>query len=302
MASAREPGPTLQATVRVPDGDRAERVMAEAWASGALGIEERADAGGGELVIYLPAEVWGPPDAVPVWLAALAGEGVRCTAVETVEEADWSERWKAGLGPIEISERIVVRPSFAEHALRAGQREIVLDPGRAFGTGGHASTRLALEWIDALARLAGEAGRAGRVLDVGTGSGVLAMAALALGAERAVGFDLDADAVREAAHWARENGLAGRIDLFAGGIEALQRTRFDCVVANLLRSEVLPIADPIAGAVAPGGLLVLSGLLEADGPLVIAAFAERGLHVAAERDALDPNGDRWIAPLLVRRR
>jgi len=77
--------------------------------------------------------------------------------------------------------------------------------------------------------------------------------------------------------------------------------RFDCVVANLLRSEMLPIADPIAGAVAPGGLLVLSGLLEADGPLVIAAFAERGLHFAAERDALDPNGDRWIAPLLVRR-
>jgi ribosomal protein L11 methyltransferase len=300
----------------------AERLMAEAWESGALGIEERAGlagAGGPErlpgpdglegresddgaacvdLVIYFAS------DAEPMLRRALlpfGAQGAALSPSEAVAEVDWVEAWKVGMVAIEISPRLVVRPSFLEHAPAPGQRTLVIDPGQAFGTGGHASTRLALDWVDALA--AGEGGAARpprRVLDVGTGSGVLAQAALLLGAERAVGFDLDRDAVREAARWARYNGVDEGLLLFAGPIEALCTEPFDCVVANLLKREMLPIADAIAAAVAPGGWLVLSGLLAGDAPDVLEAFGQRGLESRDARRLHDAVGDDWIAPLLQR--
>jgi len=287
----------VRLTLIAPDRDTAERVMAEAWSAGTLGIEEREDERGVVMIVYLGAADAAAADG---WLAGFAAAGVRRESVEPIVEEDWSETWKRGLEAIEISDRLVVRPSFVAHALAPGQRELIVDPGRAFGTGGHASTRLALEWVDALAGPDGAGLLGFRVLDVGTGSGVLAMAALVLGARRAVGFDLDRDAVCEAASWADRNDVRGRLDLFAGGIEALRAPPFGLVLVNLLRSEMLPIAAAIAAAVAPGGLLVLSGLLEVDGPPVEQAFAQHGLVVRDERACTDATGDRWVSPLLAR--
>jgi ribosomal protein L11 methyltransferase len=286
-------------TVVAPGAEVAERVMAEAWTAGALGIEERAEDRGVVMIVYLAA---GDGPEPPPWLSAFADEGVRCEAIEVVPDEDWSEAWKAGLDAIVVSERLVVRPSFVDHRPSPGQHTVLIDPGRAFGTGGHASTRLALEWVDALAAEAPSRLAGARVLDVGTGSGVLAFAAVVLGAASAVGLDLDADAVREARTWAARNALADRIALYTGGIEALRPVGFDLVLANLLRTEMLPIAGEIAAAVAAGGALVLSGLLAADGPPVLEAFGRHGLVPAAERSREDANGDRWIAPLLVRPR
>lgn len=273
--------------------------MAEAWSEGALGIEERDDAGSVVLVIYLSAEDESRQRAM---LKAFESEDVVFEALERVDEFDWSERWKLGLEAIVISDRLVVRPSFVAHDVLPGQRELIVDPGCAFGTGGHASTRLLLEWIDALASGRSDRLRGTRVLDVGTGTGALAMAAVALGAERAVGFDLDALAISEAAAWTQRNGLSDRVSLFTGGIDCIRAAPFDWVFANLLRSEMLPIADRIAASVAVGGGLLLSGLLESDGPPVIEAFGRFGLEPASERSRLDASGDRWIAPLLMRPR
>lgn len=273
--------------------------MAEAWSEGALGIEERDDAGSVVLVIYLSAEDESRQRAM---LKAFESEDVVFEALERVDEFDWSERWKLGLEAIVISDRLVVRPSFVAHDVLPGQCELIVDPGCAFGTGGHASTRLLLEWIDALASGRSDRLRGTRVLDVGTGTGALAMAAVALGAERAVGFDLDALAISEAAVWTQRNGLSDRVSLFTGGIDCIRAAPFDWVFANLLRSEMLPIADRIAASVAVGGGLLLSGLLESDGPPVIEAFGRFGLEPASERSRLDASGDRWIAPLLMRPR
>src|SRR5207249_3755458 len=119
---------------------------------------------------------------------------------------------------IEVSERLRIRASFEPSPPRAGQRDLVIDPGQAFGTGGHESTRLALAWID---DLRGELGAPPGILDVGTGTGVLALAALALGARRAVACDVDPLAAAAARANARANGLAAQLDVFAGSPEAL---------------------------------------------------------------------------------
>ena len=233
--------------------DAADRVSAECWGAGAAGIEERSHAQGILLLIYAARSV-----LTAVTDAALQAGGRIDGEPQSVEDLDWSESWKQGLEAIVVSPKLVVRPSFVEQKLAEGQREIVIDPGQAFGTGGHASTLLILEWLDVLSP---ELRDDTRVLDVGTGTGVLAMAALALGAGRAVGFDLDPRAVIEARVWAQHNGYANRLSLFTGGIEALGAQRFDWVLANLLRRELLPLIPELSGCVGERGRVLLSGLL-----------------------------------------
>jgi ribosomal protein L11 methyltransferase len=172
-----------------------------------------------------------------------------------------------------------------------GQRVVLVDPGQAFGTGGHASTRLALALLDELAasRPAGWS-----VLDVGTGSGVLALAALRLGAGRAVGCDVDRAALAEARSNAAANGLPGALALFAGTLDAVGSARFDAVLANLLRRELAPLLPALARLLAPGGAAVLAGLLVEERAGAEAVLARVGLRVARVREADDPAGDRWL--------
>lgn len=300
-----------------------ERLLAEAFEAGAAGAEEQDEPATADRPARFRACIYAPQGAVAAVRSAVCGAvaaGDRAAAtdavawigpVEAVEAVDWSEAWKAGLGPIEISPRLLVRPPFAPAPPRAGRREIVIEPGQAFGTGTHASTRLCLEWIDQLVPESG-AGAAepamrtraepvGRVLDVGTGSGVLALAAVALGAGEAVGFDLDPIAVEAACAAARENALEDAVRFVCAPIEAIERDPgFDLILANLLKRELLPIAGAIAERLAPTGSLVLAGLLEEDAAEVAACFAPLGL-VEVERRVRDDGVGRWIAPRYVGR-
>jgi ribosomal protein L11 methyltransferase len=246
------------------------------------------------LLLYAPAAA-AAAVVRAVRAALLAPE--RVAEPEPVEEVDWSQAWRTGLGVLSISPRLRVRPSFAEEPPAPGQAELVIDPGQAFGTGGHASTRLALEWVAELApRLAPGA----RVLDVGTGSGVLALAALRLSEARAVGLDLDPLATEAAAENARRNGLAARLDLVRGSVAALAAAGFDLVLANLLRSEALPLLAGLAARTRPGGHAVFSGLLAGEGEEFRRALAAAGLHTQGERRQLDPSGESWLALLTAR--
>lgn len=280
----------------------AERAAAEAYAAGACGLEERdgeVPEGGAErgtrLLLYAPR---GRAGAVRSALEALSASGLHVAAPEAVEAEDWSDRWRAGLRPVEISPRLRLRPSFAAAEPAPGRAELVIDPEQAFGTGGHASTRLALVLLDALPAER----RAGAfVLDIGSGTGVLAIAACRLGAGRALAFDLDPLAAAATARNAAANGVPGRVAAFAGGIEALAPgARFDLVLANLLRTELLPILPALAGVLREGGRAVFSGLLVAEGPEVEARLAAEGLAVEARREETDATGDAWLA-LLTRR-
>ena len=268
-----------------------ERAAAEAFEAGALGTEER-EGTPPALWIYALAD-----GAAGVCEALRSVPGLAIGAPEPVAERAWAEAWKEGLDAIVISPRLLVRPPFRAAPAGFEGREIVIDPGQAFGTGGHASTRLALEAIEALPAASL---RGARVLDVGCGSGVLALAALALGAVSALGCDLDPLATAAAREAAAANGLGGRLAVVTGSLDALgpqTEGSFDLVVANLLRRELEPLLPGLPRLFAPGARLVLSGLLASERAGVERALGALRLEVRAARDATDPGGDAWLALL-----
>ena len=281
------------------DRDAAERAVAEAYAAGALGCEEREEGGVVTFLLYAPAS-----SANAVWsaAAAAAGTGARVTPPRALPAVDWSEAWKRELVPIVVSSRLAVRPSFAAFDAAAGQSVLVVDPGQAFGTGAHESTRLALELVAVRApRLA----RCARILDVGTGSGVLALAALALapGGALAFGFDLDPLAAPEARDNAARNGLGARLRVWTGGVESLApEARFDWISANLLRRELEPVLPALAAHLRERGELALSGLLAEEGAAIAAQARGLGLEPARILVRDDASGARWIATLMRRPR
>jgi len=278
--------------LRVLGGSAAQRelMVAEAFEAGAGGLEER-DGPPAALWIYVPeSHAAGVCDA----LAKFMGDGVELLDDGPEPERQWSEAWKEGLEAIRVSPRLVVRPPFVEPVPGHHGLDLVIAPGQAFGTGAHASTRLALELLD---ELAADGRAAGRVLDVGCGSGVLALAALGLGATTALGFDLDPLASEASQEAAGVNQLADRLHLFTGGIEALGETRFDLVLANLLKRESLPILSALARVLRPGGRLVLSGLLVSERGEIEDALARNGLAAIGERRRTDPSGEPWLGLL-----
>jgi ribosomal protein L11 methyltransferase len=177
--------------------------------------------------------------------------------IEEVVGDAWRDAWKEHFRPFALTPRIVVRPPWESYA-GAGAQQIVLElePGRAFGTGLHATTSLVARWLDARAReLEGR-----RVLDVGTGSGILALVALALGASSVQAIDIDADAVEVARENAARNGFSERLRAATTPVQEIAES-FPVVLANIEASVLLPMANALVPRVEPGGALVLSGLL-----------------------------------------
>ena len=278
--------------VAAPAG--AERAAAEAYAAGAVGLEERDEGGSITLLLYAPDP---RAEAVRRAVSEALGPDARVAAPVPVADTDWSEAWKAGLEAVVVSPRLLVRPSFVKATPEPEQAELVIDPGQAFGTGGHASTLLALEWLDAVAP--GLAPGA-RILDVGAGSGILALAALCLGPGTAVAFDLDPLAAAATRENAAANGLAGRLEVFTGPIEALRPAPFDLVLANLLKTELLPLAEGIAACTARDGRAIFSGLLEGEHQAVAETLRAAGLRLLDIHQREDASGDRWFSLLMTR--
>jgi ribosomal protein L11 methyltransferase len=294
MTSESQKAAFARIVVKVPDAEGAGRVSAEAFEAGAAGIEEREADRGIILLLYVPT-----PLSLEVSRAVerVVGADATIGAPVPVPDQDWPETWKEHLEAVVVSSRLVVRPSFVAHALEAGQAELLIDPGQAFGTGGHVSTRLALEWIDALAP---ELSDRERFLDAGTGTGVLALAALRLAPVQAVGFDLDPVATDAAIANARENGLEDRFVVVTGPLAEVSGEDFDLVAANMLRRELEPLLAELVARTRSGGRLIFSGLLTRECALFGERLGEAGLEVIGERRALDASGERWSALLTSR--
>jgi ribosomal protein L11 methyltransferase len=187
----------------------------------------------------------------------------------------WQTAWMEYLEPVAISRELMLVPLREGARPDAGRTDVVwLEPALAFGFGEHATTRMAAKVVERLVRAG-----AGRVLDVGTGSGVLALVALHAGAEHAVGVDVDAEAVRAAKQNARLNGMVKRAG-FSRTPVARVTGAFDVVVANVDRRTLLDLAAPIARRVSAGGSLVVTGILDDDREDVEAGYRALGLTPA----------------------
>jgi ribosomal protein L11 methyltransferase len=200
-----------------------------------------------------------------------------------VHEADWAEAWKAHFPVLRVGRRIVVRPTWRRHRAEPEEVVLVLDPGMAFGTGLHPTTRLCLAGIERLAdegRLAQGNARDGaaRVLDVGCGSGILSIAAGKLGAGEVVGVDTDPIAVEASIANARRNHLARRLRFRRGSLPTAEPS-FDIVLANLIASLLMSLAGELGAELTPGGALLASGIFVDREAEVTAAFEGVGLTV-----------------------
>lgn len=209
------------------------------------------------------------------WLAPLVpGLEPVLPEVVAVRNEDWAEGWKQHFRPVRIGRRLIVRPSWEEVRVTPPEVLVTLDPGMAFGTGTHGTTRLCLEAL--AARFDGPQPPR-RVLDVGTGSGILAVAAAALGAERVLACDIEPEACRTARENARRNGVDGVVEVTDAALETLEMD-FDLVLANILAEENIRLADALTSRLAAGGELVLSGILVEKEALVAEAFSRFDLQ------------------------
>jgi len=204
--------------------------------------------------------------------AAAAGiEDLPEISLDEVAEQDWVRLTQSQFEPIRISDRLWIVPSW-HVAPDPAAINLELDPGLAFGTGSHPTTRLCLEWLEHTIRLGMS------LLDYGCGSGILGIAALKLGAGDVLGIDIDKAALTAAADNAQRNHVSLRL---AHSKDALTET-FDLVVANILTNPLMLLAPLLTARIKPGGRLALSGVLEAQADQVIAAYAPfQSLHVGA---------------------
>lgn len=246
--------------------------------AGSLGVEEAPRREGRPVALaWLPAAC---SRARIEEAIAESGLDASLARASIVEDPGWVEAFNRTLRPIEIGRRLAVVPS--DEAAPAGRLAVRIEPGRAFGTGHHESTRLALEWLEE-SLVPGAS-----VLDVGTGSGILAAAAMVLGGSSAVAIDVD----DEALEIARENLVRTlgdgasrvRLVLAASPDPAEAGAGYDVVLANIQADVIHGMLDALVASVAPGGRLVLAGLLAADSEAIDSALARRGFVASWRHD------------------
>ena len=214
---------------------------------------------------------------------------LRNISISTIPDQDWMQKWKEGFEAVEIGKRMVVAPSWKLPTQNDGRVVIQIDPGMAFGTGTHQTTRLCLEAIE-------RHWHGGSLLDVGTGTGILAIAAVLLEpASRVVAIDVDPQAVEVACENLAINGVADYIELRAGQPADLVAQEFDIIVANLTAEVIIAVAYELVGCLASKGKMILSGILYELAVDVESALVARGLTII-ERNA----GGEWCALVAAR--
>ena len=238
---------------------------------------------------YIPADVQYEHRrfALERSLSRLSGEYPFDYTIEytLIDEEDWAHSWKAFFWPRKITSRIVVKPTWREYVKEQGQLIIEIDPGMAFGTGTHPTTSLCIQLLEKYLQW-GDA-----VLDVGTGSGILLIAAAKLGASQLAGVDLDPMAVDVA----RQNLIRNKVDpstvkLDYGDLVNHVTGPYDVVVANILAEVIVDLLTDVVNVVKPGGLLICSGIIEASQTAVLEKMASCGF------DLLDIQQDgEWVA-------
>lgn len=217
-----------------------------------------------------------PAEAVAFLRERLTAEGVAHTvSSDEVCEEDWANNWKKYFKPLTVGEKLLICPSWEQPGELAQDRKILkIDPGMAFGTGGHDTTRLVLSVLEKVVR------EGDTLLDVGCGSGILSIAALLLGAASAFGVDIDPLAVRTAVENGAENGMtAPRYQIVEGDLVDKVSGQFDVVVANIVADAIIMLSPAVRPFVKDGGTYVVSGIIDSREADVLPALSAAGFTV-----------------------
>jgi len=287
--------PLCQLRLRVPPpAEEPAAALLEAVFGEAPAVYADVEAGRVELSLYRPADA--PPAAAELarlrdGLVELRKMGLLTRAprvvVRPLRPEEWAESWKRHFRARRFGGRVLVRPSWSRQRPRRNEVEVVLDPGLSFGTGQHATTAFCLEQIAALAPPPNAPKKnAPALLDAGTGSGILAIAAVKLGFRPVRAFDFDPEAVRVARENAARNGVADRlrpVKRDARRLPAQPRRRYDVVAANLVTALLVELRDRLTAHVAPGGRILVAGILREQFPAVRRAYERDGWRLVADR-------------------
>ena len=243
--------------------------------------EENVPAGGVVIRAYFRPEDYGagPRQEMQDYLKRLGNYELYPLGLEVrqVAEEDWAEAWKAHFKPLKVTAKLVIRPPWEEYAAQPGETVITIYPGMAFGTGRHASTLLCLKaleqvWVEYPPR----AGSPWQVLDVGTGTGILALAAARYGAE-VLAIDLDPEAVAAALENVRLNNLLDRVWVEETPLNFLTQ-QFGLIMANITAPDLLQLAEALTARLLSDGVLIISGFLAEDALRLSARYQGLGLH------------------------
>lgn len=269
----------------------AEEAVAELLALVAPGPSSYTDVETGHTTVSVyattpPENISGTKRAIRTGLAAIKACGLNIgPAIITIQKLpreNWAESWKRHFKPIEIGSRLLLKPSWIRRAPRRGQAVIVLDPGLSFGTGQHPTTEFCLRQLVTRRNES----RPQSFLDIGTGSGILAIAAAKLGYARIRAFDYDPQSVLVARENAKTNHVANQITLSRADLTKLPRNstqRYDIVCANLLTDLLIAERERILARVSPGGALVVAGILKREFDEVVAAYRAAGMKLIASK-------------------
>ena len=212
-----------------------------------------------------------PAEVLPLFKERLEASGIPYElATNGVEQEDWQNAWKKYYHAMDIGKRLAIVPGWEQYD--TDRTAITMDPGMAFGTGTHETTALCLEVLDERVR-GGE-----RVLDIGTGSGILAIAALKLGAAAAEGIDIDPMCVRTAGENAVRNGVEDRLTVLVGDLSDKASGVYDLITANIVAAAILSLAPHVPALLAPGAVFIASGIIDTRKEEVLAGLRAAGLE------------------------
>ncbi len=208
---------------------------------------------------------------------------------ETVDDTDWNENWKKYFKAFDIGKKLAVCPSWETYRNTENRTVISLDPGAAFGTGGHATTSLCLNELENMVN------SETALLDIGTGSGILAVASLLLGAKSAVGVDIDMQSVKTAKENAERNGVSDKAEFLHGDLAEKVSGKYDIVCANIIADIIIRLFDNVKDYMKDDGKLIVSGIINLRAEDIEKSAAEHGFKI--EKKATD---DEWLAYVLTK--
>ncbi len=207
----------------------------------------------------------------------------------SIDEINWNEEWEKNINVIEVSDKIVIKPTFRDYTPKENQLVISIDPKMSFGTGEHETTKLVLQLLDKHIK------NAKRVLDVGSGTGVLGIAASLLGAEKVVGIDNDEWCIENGVENIELNGVQSKVEVRLTEINGVNDNPFNLILANINKHILIDIAEQMISLVVPNGKIILSGLLVSDREDILKIYSKEKLYLVDEMQLGE-----WIALVFKR--